>query len=127
MSLDLTKGARPDERFHLQFGPPVPQVKNIFGLLKRVTWDNLRLPDGTAGFFTSWWIIGNAIHWYKGTAKVDATRTYMYWNGQLDNGVLPVYTPDPKKYVVCTTEKEKFSVRFFVDPGTPEWSNMGGS
>ena len=125
--LQLTKGARPDEHFHLQTGQPVPHVWTLFGVFKRVTWSNLFLEDGTPGYFTSWWIIGNAIHWYKGTTKVDATRTFMYWNGQLDDGVLPVYTPDPKKYVMTTTEKEKFSVRFFVDPGNPTWDGMGGS
>jgi len=124
--LQLTKGARPDERFHLQTGPPVPKVTNLW-FMKRVTWSNLFLADGTPGVFTSWWIIGNAIHWYKGNVKCDATRTHMYWNGQLDDGVGEAYVPDPKKYVMTTTEKEKFSVRFFVDPGTPEWSNMGGS
>jgi len=125
--LQLTKGARPDERFHLQVGQPVPKVKNIFGVMKRVTWDNLFLADSTPGTFTSWWVIGNAIHWYKGNVKCDATRTFMYWNGQLDDGGAPVYVPDPTKYVMTTTEKEKCSVRFFVDPGTPEWTNMGGS
>lgn len=51
----------------------------------------------------------------------------MYWGGQLDDGVFPTYVPDPKKYVMTTTKKEKFSVRFFVDPGEPVWTNMGGS
>jgi hypothetical protein len=125
--LQLTKGAKEYERFHLQTGPPVPHVKNIFGIMKRVTWSNLFLEDGTPGYFTSWWIIGNAIHWYKGTVKCDATRTHMYWNGQLDDGRFPTYLPDLKAYVMTTTSKEKFSVRFFVDPGVPEWTNMGGS
>jgi len=124
--LQLQKGARPDERFHLQTGPPVPHVTNLW-FMKRVTWSNLFLADGTPGSFASWWIIGNAIHWYKGTVKCDATRTQMYWHEQLDDGAWPPYTPDPAKYVMTTTEKEKFSVRFFVDPGEPTWSNMGGS
>lgn len=117
----------PTHFYHLQHGPPVPRVKNIFGIMKRVTWSNLFLPDGTPGTFTSWWIIGNAIHWYSGNVKCDGTRTRMYWAGQLDDGQVPPYTPDLTKYVMTTTEKEKLSVRFFVDPGEPTWDGMGGS
>jgi len=124
--LQLNKGARPDERFHLQIGPPVPHVVNLW-VMKRVTWSNLFLEDGTPGYFTSWWFIGNAIHWYKGTAKIDSTRTFMYWDCQLDDGTEPSYVPDKNKFVVTTTKKEQFSVRFFVDPGEPVWTNMGGS
>jgi len=125
--LNLHKGAKDFERFHLQTGPPVPRVKNIFGIIKRVTWSNLFLADGTPGYFTSWWIIGNAIHWYSGNVKCDGTRTRMYWGGQLDDGIAPVYQPDPRQYVMTTTQKEKTSVRFFVDPGDPVWDNMGGA
>lgn len=124
--LDLHKGARPDERFHLQDGPPVPTVKR-FLFNKLVTWSNLILPDGSAGKWSSWWLIGNALHWYKGNCKCDGTRTRMYWNGQLDDGQGVPYKPDPNKYVMTTTEKEKFSVRFFTDPGDPVWDNMGGA
>ena len=125
--LNLHLNARPDERFHLQTGPPVPLIKTLWGLYKRVTWRNLWLPDGSPGRFISWWVIGNALHWYKGTAKIDGTRTYMYWNGQLDDGVAPTYVPDAEQYVVTTTQKERFSVRFFVDPGEVVWTNMGGA
>lgn len=128
--LDLHKGARDDERFHLQTGPPVATVSRKWwglGLVKVVTWGNLFLPDGSPGRFCSYWVIGNALHWYEGDCKVDGTRTYMYWAGQLDDGQGPAYVPDLNKYVVCTTDKEKYSVRFFVDPGEPIWSNMGGA
>ena len=125
--LNLHAGAKDYERFHLQTGPPVPHVWTLFGVFKRVTWSNLFLADGTPGYFTSWWIIGNAVHWYKGNVKCDATRTFMYWNKQLDDGVAIPYAPDPKAYVMTTTSKEKFSVRFFVDPGEPVWTNMGGN
>ncbi len=124
--LNLKKGAQDWERFHLQDGPPVPHVtKNWFYRITR--WSNLRLPDGTPGTFESWWLIGNAIHWYKGDVKCDGSRTKSYWAGMLDDGVEPHYVPDPNKYVMATTEKEKFSVRFFVDPGDPTWDGMGGS
>ena len=125
--LNLYAGVKDYERFHLQTGPPVPHVWTLFGVFKRVTWSNLFLADGTPGYFTSWWIIGNAVHWYKGNVKCDATRTFMYWNKQLDDGVAIPYAPDPKAYVMTTTSKEKFSVRFFVDPGEPVWTNMGGA
>lgn len=126
MALDLHKGARPDERFHLQDGAPVPRVRR-FLFNKVVTWSNLWLPDGTPGKWSSWWLIGNALHWYTGTCKCDATRTFMYWNGQLDDGQGDPYQPDPNKFVMTTTEKELASLRFFVDPGEPVWTNMGGS
>lgn len=124
--LNLHQGAKNYERFHLQTGAPVPHVTNLW-FMKRVTWSNLRLPDGTAGYFSSWWLIGNAIHWYRGNVKNDGTRTRMYWAGQLDDGQEPRYIPDISQYVMTTTEKEKTSVRFFVDPGEPVWDNMGGA
>ncbi len=124
--LDLHKGARPDERFHLQRGQPVSTVWRWFSI-KRVTWSHLFLPDGTPGSWVSWWVIGNALHWYKGTVKCDGTRTRMYWAGQLDDGQGAPYVPDLSCFVMTTTEKEMRSVRFFVDPGEPTWDNMGGS
>lgn len=124
--LNLHKGAKEYERFHLQYGPPVPKVWKFLGM-KHVSWSNLCLPDGTAGRFSSWWLIGNVIHWYRGDMKCDGTRTRMYWAGQLDDGQGTPYTPDPRQYVMCTTEKERFSLRGFVDPGEPTWDNMGGS
>ena len=127
MALDLHKGARVDERFHLQMLPPEPHVSRVWWIYKRVRWSNLTLPDGTPGRFESWWLIGNAIHWYLGNCKCDGSRTQMYWLQQLDDGRPPMYTPDLMKYVMTTTEKEQRSVRFFVDPGEPVWTNMGGS
>lgn len=127
MALDLHKGARADERFHLQVGPPVPHVSRVWWLYKRVTWSNLTLPDGTPGRFVSWWLIWNALHWYAGNCKCDGTRTRMYWSKQLEDGTGEPYTPDANKYVMTTTPKEAISVRFFVDPGMPVWNNMGGS
>jgi len=124
--LNLHKGAKDFERFHLQPGPPVPKVLNLW-FMRRITWSNLWLPDGTAGYFSSWWIMGNAVHWYRGNVKADGTRTRMYWAGQLDDDQEPRYLPDPRKYVMTTTEKEKFSVRFFVDPGEPTWDGMGSA
>lgn len=127
--LDLHgRGARPDERFHLQTGQPVPQVwRSWFGLVRHITWRNLFLADGSPGCFESWWVIGNAVHWYQGNVKCDGTRTRWYWAGELDDGVAPPYVPDTTQYVMTTTPKEKFSVRFFVDPAPPQWDLMGGA
>ena len=105
----------------------MPHVSRVRWFYKRVTWSNLTLPDGTPGRFESWWLIGNALHWYSGNCKCDGSRTRMYWAKQLENGQGTSYKPDPNKYVMTTTEKEKQSVRFFVDPGEPAWNNMGGS
>ena len=124
--IDLHAGAKDFERFHLQTGRPVAHVLNLW-VVKRVRWSHLVLPDGSPGQFVSWWLLGNAIHWYRGTTKCDGSRTRMYWTGQLDDGRLPHENPDPRNYVMTTTEKELFSVRFFVDPGEPLWDNMGGS
>lgn len=128
--LDLHKGARPDEKFHLQTGKPVAKVKRKWwglGLVKIVTWSNLFLPDGQPGKFQSHWLIGNALYWYEGDCKCDGTRTRMYWAGQLDDGQGTPYVPDPNKFVMTTTPKEMYSMRFFVDPGEATWDGMGGS
>ena len=128
--LDLHKGARPDEKFHLQTGKPVATITRPWwrlGLVKIVTWHNIFLQDGTAGKFQSHWLLGNGIYWYEGTVKCDGTRTRMYWSGQLDDGKGPAYWPDLNQYVMTTTETEKHSVRFFVDPGDAQWDSMGGS
>lgn len=124
--LDLHLGARPDERFHLQTGCPVPHVLDL-KIFKRVSWSMVFLEDGTPGTFVSWWLFGNAIHWYRGNVKCDGSRTRWYWAGGLDNGIGAPYVAQPTKYVMTTTPKEKFSVRFFVDPGTPTWDGMGGA
>ena len=127
MSLDLHKGAKDFEKFHLQIGKPLFAITKFGPLFKKVSWYNLTLPTGAAGYFESYWLFGNAVHWYKGDCKCDGTRTRMYWAGQLDDGKLPHYTPNPSFCVMTTTEKEKGSVRFFVDPNEPAWDNMGGS
>lgn len=125
--LDLHKGAKEYEHFHLQSGPPVPTVTRCWWIYKLVTWSNLWLPDGTRGTFRSWWLIGNLLHWYAGDCKCDGTRTRAYWDGQLDDARGEPYIPNPTMYVMTTTGKEKTSVRFLVDPGDPTWDGMGGS
>ncbi len=118
---------RPDEEFHLQKGEPVSRtVTFAFGLGFVRIWHNLSLADGRMGKFRSWWLFGQRVHWYKGNVKCDGSRTYMYWNGQLDDGMPPKYIPDPTLYVMTTTPKEKLAVRFNQTPGEVSWNNMGG-
>lgn len=129
MALDLHKDAKDFERFHLQPGEPkyLGEERKYFGLLRIQRWGNLTLPDGSPGVWVSSWWFGNALYYYRGTCKCDGTRTRMYWYGQLDDGTGAPYMPDLNKYVMTTTKKEMFSVRFFVDPSEPRWDAMGGS
>ena len=126
--LNLLLGARPDEQFHLQRGQPTPHVIDL-KVIKFIRWSNLFLPDGTPGYFHSWWVFGNAFHWYRGNVKCDGSRTRWDWGAEdrLDDGRLPHYIPDPDQYVMTTTPKEKFSVRLFVDPALAQWDVMGGA
>ena len=128
--LNLNLGdPHPDHFYHLQAGEPVylGEERKCFGLLRIRRWGNLFLPDGSLGTWVSYWWLGNALYYYRGTCKCDGTRTRMYWSGQLDDGQPPPYVPDPKLYVMTTTKKEMFSVRFFIDPNEPNWDSMGGS
>ena len=126
--LDLHKGARPDERFHLQVGEPMVVVTTEWWG-RSVRWYNLILPDGSYGVWQSYWIrlFGYWVHWYQGTCKCDGTRTRMYWDGALDDGIAPFYTQSLELYVMTTTPKEMFSVRFGGVPSEPVWDNMGGA
>jgi len=117
--LQLNKGARHDEYFHLQNGPPVPKVMRILGL-RRTAWTHLFLPDGSPAMFISWWVW--KLQWYHGTAKCDGTRTRMGWAGQLGDPT------DPTQYVITTTPSEMHAVRWRSNgPSEPTWDGMGGS
>lgn len=113
---DLMKGARPDERFHVQAEQPIPQPWS-FGPVLRTSWAHLRNSDGSPGTFVSWWI--GKLQWYHGTVKCDATRTSMLNAGQLGD-----VTPG---YVMTTTPTELHAFRWRAGgPSTPDWRNMGG-
>ena len=127
MALNLGKGARPDEQgcFHLQRARPTPFLWT-FGLVRKTTWHNIFLKDGSPATFISWWV-GKAQR-YAGTAKCDATRTRMYWAGQLDDGIGEPYVPDPWCYVMTTLPKEMTAFRWrSAGPSKPTWDSMGGS
>lgn len=115
--LDLSKGARPDERFHRQEAQPIPH-QQIWGLIRKTTWSQLTNADGSVGTFTSWWI--HKLQYYSGTTKCDGTRTIMMNTGQLGD-------PTPG-YVMTTTPTELQAFRWRAKgPGEAIWSNMGGS
>lgn len=115
--LDLMRGARPDERFHRQDAQPVPR-QQIWGLIRKTTWDHLMNPDGSVGTFTSWWI--GKLQYYSGSTKCDGTRTRMMNSGQLGD-------PTPG-YVMTTTPKELLAFRWRANgPGEATWDNMGSS
>ena len=114
-SLDLTRGARPDERFHMQDGPPDIISGFDWGWLRRTVWQH------APGSFTSWWLC-RRLQWYHGTSKCDGTRTRMAWNGEL--GVRSA----PSQYVMTTTPSELLAFRWRANgPGDRVWDNQGGS
>lgn len=113
--VQLTKNARPDERFHLQDGAPVRVSHVDWGWIRRTRW------SFAPGSFTSWWF-ANHLQWYHGTAKCDGTRTRMGWAGQLGDPTAPT------QYVITTTPSEMHAFRWRTNgPGEPLWDNQGGS
>ena len=115
--VDLHKGARPDERFHVQQARPVPCTIQR-GPYRQTSWTNIFLPDGYTGSFVSTWIW--KLQWYRGTAKCDGTRTYMLNKGELGEPTAG--------YVMTTTPKELHAFRWrSKGPGDVRWDNMGGS
>lgn len=114
--INLNVNARPDERFHLQDGPPVVVSHFDWGWLRRTKWAVAN------GRFVSWWFFGH-LQWYHGDAKHDATRTCMYEHGQLGQPV------EPNQYVMTTTPSELLAFRWRAKGpgGPPVVSDMGGT
>ena len=92
--LDLHKGARQDERFHLQHGEPRCVGDGDDRRYRSVKWYGLYLEDGSEGWFNSY-VLFWRIRWYIGNVKCDPTRTGYYRKGWLDDLVGEHYTPDP--------------------------------
>lgn len=114
--VDLTIGARPDERFHLDRFEPVMSTFGVDWLCRRVHWVH-----ATGGWTFTSWIVLWVFRWYHGTGKVDGTRTYAYRAGQYGQPV------DVYAFVVTTTPKEMWSVRFSThSPDRERVGNMGG-
>ena len=117
--LNLLLHARSDEQFHLQTGQPWCVGKGDDRKFRSVKWHGIYLEDGMPGWFNSY-VLFWYIRWYIGNVKCDPTRTFMYWRGQLGD------IGDPMKYVMATTPKEKFSLRFHGKPLDREvWTAMG--
>jgi hypothetical protein len=96
------------------------------GPLRKTTWRNIFLRDGSPATFTSWWV--GHLQRYAGSAKCDATRTFLYWAGKLDDGQGAPYIPDLLCYVMTTLPKEMRAVRWrSAGPSKPTWDSMGGS
>lgn len=130
MSLNLHKGARPDERFHMQVGRPEIKTHWELGKLFRfISWENIYKPDSKPAFWWSIWIWCFQI--YFGNSKCDGTRTGMYWNHQLDN-----INHNTSIYVMTTTPKEMKAARWStkayhfgwkpVRNDETNWRDMGG-
>src|SRR6267143_520068 len=100
---DLTKGARPDEIFHVQIAQPTPWTTG-WGPWRKTTWNNLLNPDGSDGSFTSCWLW--KFQCYYGTTKCDGSRTIMLNTGQLGD-----QTPG---YIMTTTPSELKAFRWRV-------------
>lgn len=133
MSLDLMKGKRTDEQFYVSPIPVMPMPTLMeYWWGRRVEWTGIYLPDGSRGTFISTTINTpfKKVRWYKGDCKCDATATFQYWSGELDNGDGHPYTPNKLCVVMTTTPKEMLSVRL-VSKQPPiidlmSWTNMGG-
>ena len=116
--IDLTKGARPDEQFHLYCLEPIMHTRGWDWLYRSVTWT---FPIGEERFTT--YIFLWFFRWYYGTMKVDGGRTLMMWAGQLGE----ISTNSLNCYVMTTTPKELFSVRIrWRRPDRERPLNMGG-
>ena len=121
MSLNLNKGARPDEVFALTLNPTKMTAWGFDWMVRRVAW---KTAAGST-YFTSW-IVAWVIRWYHGSMKIDGSRTLRYWNGDLDDGRTP-YQPVKDYYVTTTTPKERLSFRFSLStPNRERWDNQGG-
>jgi hypothetical protein len=105
---------RPDERFHIREGPPIIKSHFDWWILRRTCW---KVKDDT---FVSWFFFGH-LQIYHGI-KIDGSRTYMGWNGQLGDKL------DHNMYVMTTTPKEQFAFRWRTKrPGAPIWSDQAGT
>lgn len=105
----LHEGARPEERFHVQFTQPAPRAWGWDWACRRVDWDHL--DRGKFHSYIFLWFI----RWYRGTVKCDGTRTYAW------------QATHPGEYVMTTTPKEMASFRLsYKKPDRERWDNMGG-
>jgi hypothetical protein len=120
MGVDLQKGARPDDHFVLWRKPLQMKVWGNPYIYQTITWYDAQ---GIQYFKVH--ILGWYTRWYTGNrAKIDGTRTKMFWAGQLGG---QSHVLDQDLYVMNTWSKEMSSFRFH---GTPldlyRWDNQAG-
>jgi hypothetical protein len=128
MSLQLDKDARPSEAgtFFLSSGVPRVVSHHDWGWLRWTRWA-VPTRNGHEGRFTSVWLFGH-LQFYWGDAKHDATRTYLYQTGQLDNGDGVPYTPVSGYRVYTDKPSELRAFRWrTAGPAPVDERNMGGS
>jgi hypothetical protein len=119
MGVDLQKGARVQDQFELWRKPVQMKVWGNPYVYQTVTWYD---QAGIAYFKVH--ILGWFTRWYTGTAKIDGTRTRMFWSGQLGGRE---YMLDQDLYVMNRWEKELKSFRVHNQPlDLYRWDNMGG-
>ena len=106
-----TNPVRPDEVFYKTNEEPYMSAWGYDWLYRRVEW---RIAIWTFRSYVLLW----GIRWYHGDGKIDATQTYRLRNEE------HAYRFG---YVVTTTKKEQFSVRFsWKRPDRERWDNQGG-
>jgi hypothetical protein len=128
MSLQLDKDARPSEAGTFFLSPTAPTVLSHrdWGWLRWTRWA-VPTRSGDAGRFTSVWLFGH-LQFYWGDSKHDATRTYLYQSGQLDNGDGAPYTPISVYRVYTDKPSELRAFRWrTAGPSPVDERNMGGS
>ena len=116
--VDLHKDARPDDQFELWYKPLKMEVYGSPYAYQQITWSS------DLGVYFTVCIAGYVTRWYSGSAKIDGTRTRMFWAGQLGG------TPEESwkdYYVVNKWAKELTSFRISTSKlDCYRWDNCGG-
>lgn len=133
----LNEGRNPSkDDFYLTVGEPQLHKFGWYPLFHINYWNSMQKKDGTPAFFCAvhlFWFL----RFYFCTAKIDGTRTYQYWNGQLGGRpeerstfcfVANAGVPQPLPYLpfiaLCA---EHWAIRIQKQaPDCEVWSNMGG-
>lgn len=126
------------DHFYLTHGQPRLRTFGWYPILKIGYWDKMQKIDGSPASFT-FVVIGWFVRFYFCTAKIDGTRTFMYWNGQFPD--IQGAAIDHNAYVanegVAVREggfwqrlrgrTERYAFRFHKqEPDCEVWYNQGG-
>jgi|GEM_PF-6324759 len=124
--IDMMRGARPDEQFFLDVAPTLESVWTC-GVIRRVRWGPHTWVSWSLGWFFGTNPKIRVFQVYHGKAKVDGTRTYMLWNGQLGDMPVGDMPEGVRHYVWTRTPKELLAARIHSVDRVPVWENMGGA